>query len=375
MSDNPYVNEHLTATQAGIPDPLVELDCWLSQLTDLLTSQLDTTVQAYDILALWAKLRRVRPELVRQLGGVENLAESEALVSELGKDLATHALMLPDAEAWLDEATALQSAYEDVALAEARNDLAERMLADLDDAQLVLYAARRLGVDDPELDSDLARCSEWMTEHIELFLAASVTVQAVGMTFRPNLADFDYGLAVTALKYIDVLRAAEAAETALRLTNVQPFNPQIVIDWVAKSQQQRNMAEMLRSAFVALIVDQLHKQMGRRPMAQAADETELMPMLWWEWSSPEDNHRARLVVPPRPLQDSLVTLQFLSGDRTAASELEGQRVTLHGTVTTIDSKGQATFYLTDFLQVNEPLVLRIGSQEAPWPLVTGSTLT
>ncbi len=181
MNGSPYILPQLAATRAGIPDPLVAVDAWLTQLQDLLEAGVETADEAYDLLAAWAKMRRVRPELTAQPGAAGALARGDTLLAARGAHLATEALTIPNPQAWLEETQALVDAYEEAGEAAARSELAERLLADLDDAELVVYVSRRCGVDDRELETDLERCQLWLAEHVELFLAASVYIQAVGM--------------------------------------------------------------------------------------------------------------------------------------------------------------------------------------------------
>lgn len=368
MSESPYISPKLAATQAGVPDPLIEVDGWLSQLQDRLAPGPETAVEAYDLLAAWAKLRRVRPELTAQLDGGDALMRSEALLAASGATLAIEALTIPNAQAWLEETQALVESYDEAGDSAARSELAERLLTDLDDAELVLHASRRCGVDDGELEADLARCQEWLAEHVELFLAASVHVQAVGMAIRPDLADFDYGLAVTALKYLDVLQVAETAEEELSLAGVQQLDAAIARHVAAKLKQQRNLPVVARAAFLSVFAVQLRNRLQRGAWARAAAATVREPLWWWEWRAPAGDLQARLTIPPQPVPDQQVFVEFVGQDRQRAMELAGQGVTLHGVEATIDSRAKAAFPLDQLLDTEEPLVLRVGPDRDEWTL-------
>jgi hypothetical protein len=355
----------LAATGAGIPDPLIEVDDWLDRLRDLLDAGPETAHEAYDLLALWGKLRRVRPEMLTQLQAADVLERADSLLSERGRELTTQALTIPNPSAWLEETAQLEAAYEEPAAPEIRSALAERLLSDLDDADLVLDAARRHGQDSPELAGELDRCQEWLAEHADMFLAASVHVQAVGLAMRPDLAEQDYGLAVTALKYVDVLHAAETAEAQLALADVQPLARGVVLKLVARYQQER--LDLARTAFAALAIA-LRAKMRPRPLARAGDETVLEPLLWWEWAAPAGDLIGRLTIPPQPVEDETVTLKFVGLDGRPATHLAGQRVVLHGIEASIDSRGRTTFPLVRLLETEEPLVLRVGPDQTAWPL-------
>ena len=368
MNGSPYILPQLAATRAGIPDPLVAVDAWLTQLQDLLEAGVETADEAYDLLAAWAKMRRVRPELTAQLGAAGALARVDTLLAARGAHLATEALTIPNPQAWLEETQALVDAYEEAGEAAARSELAERLLADLDDAELVVYVSRRCGVDDRELETDLERCQLWLAEHVELFLAASVYIQAAGMAFRPDLADFDYALAVTALKYLDVLRAAETAEEELSLAGVQQLDAAIAQRVAAKLKQQRDLPGLARAAFLATIAVQLRSRLQRGPLARAATAGVREPLWRWEWRAPVGDMLARLTIPPQPVPDQQVFVEFVGLDRQRAVELAGQAVTLHGVETTIDPGARAAFPLAQLLETDEPLVLRVGPHRDEWIL-------
>src|ERR1019366_8722029 len=127
MSSNPYIRRGLEATRLHIPDPEIEIDDWLDKLGDLLDERsLQRRVhQAYDLFALCAKLKRVRPTLLAKhdMNGV--LKSAEAIVAEKGHDLVQQALTIPNPEAWLQDAPNLVDSYEDLIDPSQRAELAE----------------------------------------------------------------------------------------------------------------------------------------------------------------------------------------------------------------------------------------------------------
>ena len=370
MNESPYVFPSLTATCHGIPDPLVEVDDWLSHLQDVLDTGPETADEAFDLLALWAKLRRVRPELIEQLDGLDALSQVDVLLAEQGTHLAGQALTVPHPQGWLEETQALQQAFEEVGPAEDRSELAERLLNDLDDAQLVLYAARRREIQDLDLESDLDDCAQWLAEHAELFLPAAVQIQAVGMAMRPDLADFDYGLAVTALKYLDILRAAELAEEELALAHVPQLAPADARRLAARFHEQRQQIAAIR---LSVIIVELRDRMRRLPVARAGETVPFAPPYWCQWVSPAGDLTARLTLPSQPAADEPVMLEFLSPAQERATSLADQMVTLHGVRATIDSSGKATFLLSQLLETDQLAVLRVGPEQVEWPLLEASS--
>jgi hypothetical protein len=369
MNDSPYIFPELTATRGGIPDPLVEVDGWLSQLQDVLDAAPETADDAYDLLALWAKLRRVRPELIEQLSGMQLLAQIDAILATRGSLLASQALTIPNPRMWLMAVQSLDQAFEDVGLAETRSTLAEELLTDLDDATLVLDTARRHGIDDRELESELEPCLAWLGEHADLFLPAAVHVQAVGMAMRPELSEFDYGLAVTALKYVDVLCATRVAEEELALAHV----PQLSLDEAkriaARWKEEQQRISTARAAFVTIFAVKLRNRMRQAPLARAGDAMPFEPPYWCQWASPAGDLTARLTIPPQPAADERVMVEFLDAAQQRATGFAGQTATLHGVEAAIDSSGKATFLLSSLVESDQPLVLRVGSEQIEWRLI------
>src|SRR5579885_91149 len=250
MGSNRYVRLNLTATQNHIPDPAIEVEVWLDRLEELLAcwGPKPDPLDCYDLLALWARLQRTRPDLLAQLEGNQELAGAETLLAERDPELARLALTVPDPPTWREETRALEASYEELIDPVERSTLAENLLTDLDDAELVLHSARRHGVDDPQLDKELQVCRTWLMRHADLFLAASVFVQAVGMTFRPELADEDYDLALTALKYERILDAAEEAEAELAFVGLTPFNPSVLKALAQQYQQKAEKSTLVPAA-------------------------------------------------------------------------------------------------------------------------------
>jgi hypothetical protein len=304
-------------------------------------------------------------ELLAGLDGSGLLTQAERWMNGRGRELVAAALTLFRSHSWLEAASGLESAFEEPAPFDSRHAEAERLLREWDDAELVLYAARRLAADATGLAGELAACQSWFSEHSELFVAATVYGQGVGMTIRPDLADFDYGLAVTALKYVDVLRATASAEAELALAGVRPLDSQVAQELVARYVHQRRQAAAARFVILAAA---LRQRMHSRVMAAAGEELTLEPPLWWEWISPEGELLARLTIPAHATQAEEVVLEFVGPDQRRATQLAGQPVTLHGVPATIEPQARAVFPLASLLETAEPLVLRVGPDQTEWNL-------
>lgn len=368
MSGSPYVRPNLAATKAGIPDPGLEVDCWLDRLRDVLAGSPETALEWYDLLASWAKIRRCRQELVDRHQGAAEMEEAERVIQAAGPEGARDALTVPNVPAWLEETKELEAAFEGGGPHELRSTLAERLLTDLDDADLALCAARRLGVEDQELEDGLARCHEWLAQNASLFLPASVHVQAVGMALRPDLEEFDYGLAATALKYVDLLRAAEVAEQELTWGNVSAWSPQAVNRLVERYQLERDRRQAEVTLFLLWAARRRAACRKHSPVARAGEEAAVEAPRFWEWTSPSGEFTARLVIPGAADVEEQAVLEFVGAEMRRATSLAGQPVWLHGVAGLIDAQGKATFAVSALLETEEPLVLRVGHERTEWML-------
>src|SRR5262249_11763300 len=142
-SDNPYLRPQLTATKNGTADSSLLVDCWLDRLVDLHEGRGsgDAGVDAYDLLATWGRLKRSRPEVVAQLHRQDEWQRLDREIDERRKNIAPQALVA-DPAGWLAEAEDFYRAVDGPASAIELRSWAERLLTDLDDADLVAWASR-----------------------------------------------------------------------------------------------------------------------------------------------------------------------------------------------------------------------------------------
>ncbi len=369
MGSNRYVRLNLTATQNHIPDPAIEVEVWLDRLEELLAcwGPKPDPLDCYDLLALWARLQRTRPDLLAQLEGNQELAGAETLLAERDPELARLALTVPDPPTWREETRALEASYEELIDPVERSTLAENLLTDLDDAELVLHSARRHGVDDPQLDKELQVCRTWLMRHADLFLAASVFVQAVGMTFRPELADEDYDLALTALKYERILDAAEEAEAELAFVGLTPFHPSVIKALAQQYQQKAEKSTLVPAAAPepGPRILEVYRQALESPFALAAKPEPAPQLNIVRWDSPDRRWVAHLPIPEHSQETWL--LRFYTADGDAGRALAGQVVRLDGVEARIDGEGRATFSRHDLEQAAQrDLRLEVGSDRTIW---------
>jgi hypothetical protein len=369
MVDSPYVRSNLAATRARIPDPAIEVECRLDRLEEILAlagSSLPAT-DCYDLLALWAWLERLRPEFLVQQGAEAEAAAAAQAVREGGEELAREALTMPNPAAWLQEARDLEAAYDEAADPVVRSTLAERLLTDLDDAELVAYAAERCGLTDAGLEQELTRCRAWLADHADLFLAASVHVQAVGQALRPELAELDYGLALTALKYEQLLNAAEAAEAALATERLSPLPRQVVAEAVKRFRQEREAPRLLLT--VGLLLDHYRRTLRHRAAFSGSPQEPPVETVI-KWVSPPRDMVAYLPLPGEGEEAWTVAIYTASGQ--VASHLAGEPVFLDGVPARITPSGSATFTGKDLAAASElGLRLEVGADRTRWELKEG----
>lgn len=359
MSSNPYIRPGLEATRSQIPDPGIEVEDWLDKLGDLLDGKRPQgrAHQAYDLLALWAKLQRIEPNLLAKHGGEADLKRAKVFVDEKGRELAQLALTVPNTDAWLEEAQALAESYEDLIDPVQRAELAENLLADLDDAELAVYAAKRIGLVDAELNQQLVTCAKWVAEHADFFLAAAVHVQAVGMAFRPDLCEWDAELARTADKFVRVLDAQEIAEAELSFAN-QPRVDRAVI---------RHLFSFARKKILAFPHAWLTKGRNLAAFSATDAETEVSrPGGLLRWMSPEEAMSAVLVIPEEFAGNEMLSVTFLQSDGKPALALVGQLVLLASVASIVGESAKAVFTLRGLRTALLDLKLEVGEDRVLW---------
>lgn len=372
----PYIRHNLEATRAGIPDAAAEVAWWLDRLEDVLrdagpavTAEAPGPQEAYDWLALAAKLRRVRSELIEECGGVEELQRAWAKLDGHGAELARRALSVLNPRAWLEAAREFDRSLDDPLDEHAEIEGAVELIEDLDDAELVLAAAQRFGVEADELEAGVQDCVGWLCRHADVVLAASVYVQAVGMGMRPDLESQDYGLAATALKFVHLLDAAVAAEADLTLANVEPLPAAVVQGLIEHYSRERYGAAILAAAWLC------RRLSAYRPtLATASSEREL-GVQRWVWTDPEGGTYARLVVPDPSVcgPDERTPLIFLRmSDDSPATELGGQKIRIGRLEATIEESANVPFTVGQLAEAGTALTLHVGVDRREWKLAESS---
>jgi len=375
IMSEPYIRHNLAATRDGIPDAAAEVACWLDRLEDALrdagpevTADAPGPQEAYDWLALAAKLNRVRPELIEECGGAEELPRAWAMLDGHGAELARRAQSVLNPDAWLEAAERFETWLDESPDVAAETERAVDLLEDLDEGELVLAAARRFGVADADVEPGVERCVDWLCQHADAFLAASVYVQAVGLAMRPDLESEDYDLAATALKFAALLDAAEAAEADLTLAHVQPLSAAVVQGLYDKYLEDR---QRQRAAVVATLALKWLPHV-RRHVAGRGEEAVQVEARVWEWHSPDGQRLARLVIPDPPPRgdEEMLCLAFFDAAHREAADLIGWPVVLAGVEGTVGQRGRASFELRALRGTGEAPRLYVGTDRVEWELQT-----
>ncbi|MCL6502784.1 MAG: hypothetical protein K6T86_08870 [Pirellulales bacterium] len=360
---SPYIRESLRDTRLGLADPRPLVAGWIQEASELLGQAVAAGEQepelARKLAAAHLRLRRVRPELL------EN-AEAGQVTEGLARWFKQHgpevAALLPrlDVSAWQRDAAALDASYEEDWQPEQRTALAEKLLKELDDAQLVAQACEEAGFEDAQYGEQLEVCDAWCLMHADLLLAAATHVQAVGLALRPDLLDVDAQLALSAVKYEAILDAAVEMEQTLGL-RCAPEEAEAIQPWVRPflaTQPRVRPAAPQPAGYPRSLLPQI--------VALAAEQAPPAPQLLC-WQSPDGAYRACLALPRRvPDPAEPLVVAFSTAAEQPAEHLAGTAVTLAGAAAAIDSQGKARWTLRSLTDTGEDLVLTVGTPPVAW---------
>jgi hypothetical protein len=214
MALNLYVRPTLPPPDQGGFDAQEVFKDWAERVAlalDDYSRHPDNPDIAWDLIALWAFSKRMDPK------GCSENEELNSILTNRGKELIEYALDLPDPSSWLKSCEVILDEPE-----QNRSYLVG-WLRELDEAELIAWAARELEVPDGDLEEDLSACEAWLTKNASAWLGAASYIRAVGESLRPDLPEHNPELALTALKWITLLDAWEEALETLAYRNVSPL--------------------------------------------------------------------------------------------------------------------------------------------------------
>lgn len=361
MTNSRYIRMRLEATALQRVDPAGLVEDWLEDLRDLLEGvQSDEPQQeAYSLLAMYGRLRRVRPELLAV--DREGLAARlEAEIHAHRDDLIAEALGVPNPPAWLDLAQALADSYDDFMDPAEQTQAAWRLVQDWDDAAIVRALAGEQWAQEPGLEEEWQQAQDWLLAHADTFLAASFYVQTVAATFRDDLETHAPELAPTTQSFVALLDACEVFEVESRYEHLEPLTP----EQVKACLPERPTVTVARAANWLL---------RSHAPALAAQEMRVREHVSCTWRSPDERYLAMLVVPLdlALVPGSRLTITFHRNDDalTAAAELTGSPVQLDGVPVLIDAAGTAVFDASLVVErAGDSPELQVGDPPEAWSI-------
>lgn len=358
MTNTRYIRMRLEATALQRTDPAGLVADWLEDLRDLFegVEAAAPEQEAYSLLAMYGRLRRVRPELlaVDQEGLVSRL---EAEIRDHRDELIAEALNVPNPPAWLDLAQALADSYDDFMDPAEQTQAAWRLVHDWDDAAIVRALAGEQWTQEPGLEEEWQQAQDWLLAHADTFLAASFYVQTVAAAFRDDLESHSPELAPTSQLFVSLLDTLEAFEIESRYELLVPLTPEQVKACLPEPP--------------AVTRGRTANWLVRHVPALAAQQVSVPDHISFTWQSPDERYLAMLVVPLKLalVPGSQLTVTFHRNDEalTAAAELAGRSVQFDGVPSSIDATGKAIF---DASQINERAgtspVLQVGDPPEIW---------
>lgn len=367
-----YYRCGLRATREGRMDPRPLVRQWREQLRDGLRGGRGSG-SAQDLATLligWARLRRVRPELLAEAEAIVVLEQAERLGDAAGLEMLQRVVGQADLSGWMNVARRLSASYEEEPDTQLQERLSKQLIADLDTAELVTFAAGyfsggRLG---RASRRDLDEYVSWVHEQAADFLPAIMEVQTVGAAIRPDLPEFDPELALTAEKYIWLLDDAEDAEAEFAMEHVGAL---ITPGALREFLKQRRTEVARRPAPSPL---RASKWLPETAYTIAAAVQKAAPSYRaYRWTSPDGSLTAWLTIPPtlRGTDEERLCVEFREAGpaRSAATRLAGMQALLAGVAARIDARGMAFFRLGE-LRAAEAAgpILHVGDPPVVWPL-------
>jgi hypothetical protein len=363
MLERKYTRQTLTATRNGGTDPTSLVSEWLDVLETTTDgkSTVGPTEEAFDILSCYARLQRTREDLL-DTGAMTLTERVGELLKKHGRDLAERALDLPDPAGWRAQAEVLEDSYCALVDPVERAGMARQLISDLDDADLVLAMAERLGLQDSELAVELAACNQWLMDHADSFLAAGTWIQSSAQTIREDIDTIDAGLALTTRKFLKLLDIMEDAEWDLASRDREC----IALEAFQMLLRRVETVGICRFPNPASLPDYTLEHvisgLGLAPMQSREHRGRCV------WVCPEGGIIAEMLVPDRPHRDTQLCIEYR--DQTSgrpAPQLCGKSVWLAGIKATIDAEGKATFpYAAVRDSTESKLSLRLETYSEPW---------
>ncbi len=223
-------------------------------LFELYETDPDDPQIAYDLIATWGRIKRCKTELVEKYLGDAARKLEEIIISDMER-LLEMAVRVPDASAWLQYAEKVSTASENLMFRDpdVESHLYCDLLEQLDDAELVCWAASRREKDLPTID--LEPCFTHIQENIEKYINAAGWAHGIVQTTRTDLMESDPELALTLEKINWILKEFKEAESELRFAALDRLSEQELLDnliQLCDEDSQENITASIRNKIMLL---------------------------------------------------------------------------------------------------------------------------
>lgn len=213
-----YVRPALTLTRQAAISPDLEVIARCDEAEQLIDhlgrGELDAD-GTLRLLASAAWIERADADMCRRFERWGDLEPRlHRVVETMDRDAVHAAIGRFSVDAWLERLRALHMAVGGMPGELDEEAEAEELIDALDDGQLAFIVAARRGVYNRDVENDLARCTDVLGDHAELFVSASGYIQAVAATFVRDV-DERPDLFVTAAKFALLLDELEEFERML----------------------------------------------------------------------------------------------------------------------------------------------------------------
>ncbi len=341
---------------------------------------------AYELLAAWARLWRVSSTELSAVYGAEiqrQRAPGSGLLSDYLNQLAhsakerrmrgrlpqlvDSAFQVPKPLGWIQELFEYRDASDAGLEPESAAAWAVDLIADLDDVELLLWVSESYAKGHPRLQSiqrPMCLARRALRENTELFLPASVWIQAVVQAFEEELPD--ESLRATLTKFGWLVQELVQFERTGGLGPAPAVPPELTKRLVqeVEASRARLLIVTLRQSLAAIRAARSEHALAAEPAAEA----QALEIAKWRWVSPDRKYLARFELPvvatPAELGDRIVVKvkkisEFITGvgpiEGKTASELAGTRLRLAGVEATLDQNACASFLLDLLLRMLEVL--------------------
>lgn len=231
----PLNDDELPALDRDAPKAQDVIDEWLDRAVDAMDAwrSANTSETAYDLLAAWAGLNRLRANLLPELNTIKE--DIGQMVTSDQKALAQLAAMVPSPQGWIEEANEWKESIDrDLPEAFVIAERAWELFSDLDDAQLVACAIGRINGQADELHDRLVPCMIWFLDNADLFVLISAYIRASIEALQPDFYEKHPELSTTLIKHSAIIDATIELKLMIEANNAPAWPRETVERWLTE---------------------------------------------------------------------------------------------------------------------------------------------